>query len=283
MNKKQYTAEQHYIPQFILRNFISNKLLTVADVRVSPVRYFKTTPKRIFFQNDLYEIKNEDGTYFDRNAIEDRFASMEGWVAPRLRDLFLKRDKSSHLSGEQDAVLAVLIAVQLARLPAVKQIVFDKNDVDIIEKNYIYQAFVNSPQKANEYLKRNNIYGPPELLKDNENKTLIDAVASHLLSDCFFYIIDASSAEEKFIMADQPVLIRPYEDAQYIFPVSPNFAIACCTFTSARGSQAESFVEVGDEIVHKINELSYKLSDRFVIAKAFTENHRRILEDKDDE
>ena len=282
MVKKQYTTAQHYIPRFVLQNFTSNNQLTVADISVSPVRYFSTTPKRICFQKDLYEVKNEDGTYFDRNAIEDRFSFLEGWFATQVRILFQKKDKSSRMSGEQDVMLALLLAVQLARLPAVKQIVFGKNDIGTIEKSYIYQALINSNKKAIEYLRQNNVSIPAELLQDSKEKTLIDAIVSQLVSNCFFYIIDASNTEGKFIISDQPVLIRPFEDAQYIFPISPDFAIACCAFASACGNQMESFVEVGEKIVYNINILSCKQAERFVIANTFTDNCRKLLEGKDD-
>lgn len=265
-----------------MRNFRSNKLLAVADVSVNPIRYFKTTPERICFEKDLYEIKNEEGTYFDRNALEDRFAFMESWFSSQLKDILLKNDKSDRMTCEQDAMLALLLAVQLTRLPAVKQIVYGKNNIGTIEKNYIYQSIINSDKKAIEYLSQNNVSVPAELLQENEDKTLIDAIASHLLSNCFFYIIDASTTEGKFIIADQPVLIRPFEDAQYIFPISPDLAVACCAFASAHGGQAEGFVNANEEMVYKINVFSYKQCNHFVIAKEFTENHLKILERKYD-
>lgn len=281
MVKKQYNADQHYIPRFVLQNFTSNNQLRVADISVSPIRCFTTTPKRICSQKDLYKVKNEDGTYFERNSIEDSFASMEGWFAAQVRDLFLGNDKNSHISGEQDVMLALMLTVQLARLPAAKQIVFGKNGIGTIEKSYIYQALINSNKKAREYLCQNNVSIPSELSQDNEEKTLVDAIASHLASNCFFYIIDASNTEGTFIISDQPVLIRPFEDAQYIFPISPDFAIACCAFDSARGNQVESFVAVSEETVHKINAFSFEQAERFVIAKKFTENHLRILQGRD--
>lgn len=282
MMKKQYITNEHYIPQFILRNFTLNKLLAVADISVLPINYFTTTPERIFFQKDLYEIKNEDGTYFDRNAIENRFAEIEGWIALQLRDLLVEGDKNRLLSGSHDVMLALLLSIQLARLPEVKQIVYGNNNIGEIEKNYIYQSFINSQKNAIEYLNQNKVNIPHELLKNNQDKTLIETVVSYLLSSCFFYIIDASKIEEKFMMADQPVLIWPFADAQYIFPVSPDFAVACCPFSSAHGHQAEGVIEIGSETVHKINEFSYKQCKRFIISKVFTESHRKILEDNDD-
>lgn len=282
MAEKQYVTKQHYIPRFILRNFATNNLLCVADMDTPNVRYFQTTPEKICFQNDLYEIKNEDGTYFKRNALEDHFARMEEWFAFKLRDLLEKSKNTPQITGEQDAMLALLLAVQLVRLPFLKQLIYGKNDIGTIEKNYLYEAFVNSQEAAISYLNQSNVNFQTEELRDNENKTVIDTVASHLLSNCFFYILDASGIEEKFLITDQPVLIWPFSDAQYIFPVSPNFAVACCPFLSAQRKQVEGFLKIGNEMLNKINALSSEQCNRFVIAKEFTENQKRILERKDD-
>lgn len=279
---KQYKVKEHYVPRFILRNFVQQKLLTVADVSTKTVRYFQTTPENVCFQNDLYEIKNANGTYFNRNELEDRFADMERWFAPQIQELFLYSDQLECLSSEQDVMLALLFAVQLVRTPAIKEQIYDKDTIGLIEKNYIYQAFVNSHETAIEYLKKNFANIPAGLLQDSKEITLVDKVASRLLSTCFFYVIDASNSEGEFFIADQPVLITPFEDAQYIFPVSPDFAVACCSFDSAHGRQVESLVEIDEEMVHKINVLSYKQAKRFVIAKEFMESHKRIMEGKDD-
>ena len=90
MDKKQFTINQHYIPRFILKHFTENNMLQVADVSGKIIRYFSTSPERICSEKDLYEIRNSDGTYFYRNIIEDRFAVLESWLAPRLIDLIQK-------------------------------------------------------------------------------------------------------------------------------------------------------------------------------------------------
>lgn len=96
MDKKQFTINQHYIPRFILNNFTENNMLQVADISGKSTRYFSTSPERICSEKDLYEIKNSDGTYFDRNIIEDRFSSIESWLAPRLIDLIQKCSDVQH-------------------------------------------------------------------------------------------------------------------------------------------------------------------------------------------
>ena len=283
MEKKQFTINQHYIPRFILKNFTENNMLQVADISGKSTRYFSTSPERICSEKDLYEIKNSDGTYFDRNIIEDRFSSIESWLAPRLIDLIQKCSDVQHrLDGDQDATLAMLFALQLSRLPEIKERIHCSDAVGDLEKNYIYASFVHSHQTAIAYLNNNNVTINPDLLKDNEEKTLIDTIASYLLSNCFFYVLDATNSDEKFVIADQSVLITPFEDVHCLLSVSPEFAVACCKFATARGNQTEGVVVAPNELVHKINMQSHKQCRKFLIAKEFTSAYKMFLEGKDD-
>lgn len=279
MDKKQFTINQHYIPRFILKHFTENNMLQVADVSGKNIRYFSTSPERICFEKDLYEIRNSDGTYFDRNIIEDRFAVLESWLAPRLIDLVQKCSDTQHqFDGEQDATLAMLFALQLSRFPQIKEKIQRSDAIGNLEKNYIYASFVHSHQAAIAYLNQNNVTIHPDLLNDNDGKTLIDTIASYLLSSCYFYAIDATNADEKFVIADQSVQITPFEDVQYLCPISPNFAVACCEFATARGNQTESVVVATNELVRRINIQSRKQCRKFLIAQGFTVTYKLFLE-----
>lgn len=76
------TNKEHYVPRFVLRNFTNqNGKLFVANIISQPVRYYETAPEGICFQNHLYESKNFDGTFYERNSIEKHFANMESWLS----------------------------------------------------------------------------------------------------------------------------------------------------------------------------------------------------------
>ena len=228
-------------------------------------------------------MKNTDGTYFERNIIEDWFSAIESWLAPRLIYLMQKCSDVQHqLDGEQDATLAMLFALQLSRLPEIKERIHRSDAVGFLEKNYIYASFVHSHQTAIAYLNHNNVTINLELLNHDEGKTLIDTIASYLLSNCFFYVLDATNSDEKFVIADQSVLITPFEDVHYFLPVSPEFAVVCCKFTTARGNQAEGVVVAPNDLIHKINMQSHKQCRKFLIAKEFTGTYKMFLEGKDD-
>lgn len=282
MEKNQFTTNQHYIPRFILKNFTEKNLLQVADISGRNTRYFTTSPERICFEKDLYELKNTDGTYFDRNSIEDQFSAIESWLAPRLVDLIQKCNDTHHqLDGEQDSTISMLFALQLSRLPEIKEQIHRSNAVGTLEKNYIYASFVHSHQFAIAYLNENNVITPRDLVYDSESRTLMDTIASYLLSNCYFYVIDATNTDEKFVVADNSVLILPFADVHYLLPISPDFAIACCKFAAARGNQTEGVVVASNELVHKINIESHKRCRKFLIAKSFTNTFKMFLNSKD--
>ena len=70
--------KQHYVPQFIMRNFADEKgLLCIIDKQSSPIRAITSKATAILFENDMYETKNLDGSYFDRNVIEKAHCKMK--------------------------------------------------------------------------------------------------------------------------------------------------------------------------------------------------------------
>lgn len=70
--------KQHFVPQFIMRNFADeNDLLTMIDKQSSPAKLITSKSSALLFENDMYETRNLDGSYFDRNVIENKFAQIE--------------------------------------------------------------------------------------------------------------------------------------------------------------------------------------------------------------
>lgn len=274
---KKQTRNQHYIPRFILRNFCTNGRMQVADISGSETRYFLSTPESMCFENDLYETINTDGSYYKRNELEDKFADMEGWLSAQIAEILSEyKTPDFRLDGQRDVSIALLFALQLTRLPRLKQMITSNNKIGIVEKNFLYKAFVDSHAKAVEYITQNGFILPPEM--QGKEKTLLDETASFILSNCFFYILSAERSEEKFMISDNPVLITPFEDAQYILPICPDFAFGCCRFPTARGNEMEGVVLVDESAVTKINRISCSQAQRFIMAKEFSEIHKKIME-----
>ena len=274
---KKQTRNQHYIPRFILRNFCTDGKMRVADISGSEARYFLASPESMCFEKDLYETINPDGSYYKRNELEDKFATMEGWLSSQVKEILSDCSVLDfRLDGQRDVSIALLLALQLTRMPRLKQLVAENDKIGIVEKNFLYKAFVDSHEKAVEYITQNGFILPPEM--QGKEKTLLDETASFILSNCFFYILSAEQSEEKFMVSDNPVLITPFEDAQYILPICPDFAFGCCRFQTARGNEMEGVVLVDESAVTKINRISCSQAQRFIMAKEFSEIHKKIME-----
>lgn len=274
---KKQTRNQHYIPRFILRNFCTDGKMRVADISGSEARYFLASPESMCFEKDLYETINPDGSYYKRNELEDKFATMEGWLSSQVKEILSDCSVLDfRLDGQRDVSIALLLALQLTRMPRLKQLVAENDKIGIVEKNFLFKAFVDSHEKAVEYITQNGFILPPEM--QGKEKTLLDETASFILSNCFFYILSAEQSEEKFMVSDNPVLITPFEDAQYILPICPDFAFGCCRFPTARGNEMEGVVLVDESAVTKINRISCSQAQRFIMAKEFSEIHKKIME-----
>lgn len=277
MAKEQPTIKQHYIPRFIMRNFCTDGRMQVSDTSCSKARCFLASPESLCFEKDLYETINPDGTYYQRNELEDKFSDMEGWLSTQVNEILCKcKNPEFRLDGQRDVAIALLFALQLTRMPRLKQLIEGNDKIGGIEKNFLYKAFVDSHEKAVEYITKKGFILPPEM--QGKEKTLLDETASFILNNCFFYILSAEQSEEKFLLADNPVLITPFEDAQYIFPISPNFAFGCCRYKTARGNEIEGLVLLNESSVTKINRVSCSQAQRFVMAKEFSETHKNLVE-----
>lgn len=274
---KKHTRNQHYIPRFILRNFCTDGKMQVADLSGGEVRCFPASPESMCFEKDLYETINPDGTYYQRSELEDKFANIEGWLSSQIKEILSECSASNfRLNGQRDVSIALLLALQLTRMPRLKKLIESNDKIGVIEKNFLYKSFVDSHEKAVAYIMQNGFILPPEIR--GTEKTLLDETASFILSNCFFYILSAEQSEEKFLLADNPVLITPFEDAQYIFPISPNFAFGCCRYKTARGNEIEGLVLLNESSVTKINRVSCSQAQRFVMAKEFSETHKNLME-----
>lgn len=73
-----YTVDEHYISRFIIKNFADEHgKVRVINKSKQPIEAYSSLPEKLFFSCNLYETKNNDGTYFDRNAIEKSFADFK--------------------------------------------------------------------------------------------------------------------------------------------------------------------------------------------------------------
>lgn len=94
MSNQNHTKRQHYVPQFLLKNFsVDGKRVTVWD-RKQRV-FFESGVKDICCLDDLYEVKWKDsnpklGTYVLDNKLEKEFSQAEGSASSVIKHIIEK-------------------------------------------------------------------------------------------------------------------------------------------------------------------------------------------------
>lgn len=81
MAKNNLPADHHFVPQFLLRNFVDDAgTLHVFDRRTPARGVFNNPPGKVFFERQLYTSIEKD---LSKNVdLELAFAHLEGIVAP---------------------------------------------------------------------------------------------------------------------------------------------------------------------------------------------------------
>ena len=264
--------KQHFVPQFILRNFAdSNGFLTIIDKQSVPARIITTKPSAVLFENDMYETRNIDGSYFDRNVIENRFAQIEGYISGILQAVNNNLSGRKTLSPDEEAAFALFIALQLVRIPMARDIInnspkgrFTSNaDKEIYDKA-TYRMMLLSRESGFQYLKENGLEMSEEAKKQLKGQSLLEYTASFILSECAIYILIAPD-DSPYLLSDMPVLIDCFSDAKYIFPVAPKIALCCCLFEDASQVELGGFIQAKSEWIEKINALLCDRAKRWIV------------------
>ena len=265
-----YTVKEHYVPQFIIKNFSDRHgLICFIDKQQKPIKVIKGKPQNVLFQKNMYEIKNEDGTFFNRNAIERKFAGIEGKLSLELCRIINNVESGKEINGCDDVFLAILISLQLVRTPYIKNLHFENDFQTLFSEDKkmfdsaIYIMAINSIENGLQYLYDNGLNISESSKQKIGLKSLFDIIASYILSSCDFYLIKAEKSH--FIISDNPILINEYDDALYIFPISPQYAIVCSRLDNIDEQDAGSLHVIKDEMINKLNLIQIKNADRIVV------------------
>ena len=101
---------QHYVPQFLLRNFGNGKKDQVWVYDKSSARAFASNVKNVASESRFYDFEYEGRTI----SLEPWLAQLEGNAQSVVR-FILEADSVATLADEQKQVLAAFLAVQLTR------------------------------------------------------------------------------------------------------------------------------------------------------------------------
>lgn len=264
-----YTVDEHYISRFIIRNFADEHgKVRVINKSKQPIEAYSSLPEKLFFSCNLYETRNNDGTFFDRNAIEKRFADFEGRLSAELPKIIKRADENKKLNRYQIKCLAELVAFQLVRLPFIRKLFFESNDniTDQTERtlqtNAMYRIVIDSPESAFSYLENNEFPLSEDAKNDIRATKANTTIYDFIKKECNVYLIKAET--DAFCIGDFPVLIDAFTNAKYFFPVSPRFAIVCALTELDDTEEYNTIRYIKADTVSLINQKMIEKAERFI-------------------
>lgn len=273
----EYTVKEHYVSRFLLEYF-SNKSgkVRVINLEQRDKGAYSTFPRNIFYSSNLYETKNMDDTYFDRNAIEKQLCEFEGKMAIKIPEIIRWVEKGNVLSRNQQGDLATLVAMQLIRNPFVRDFFREANSYlsepqeKELRSNAMYRMVIGSIESGAEYLKANDFTLSEESLNILKRENAFQMVYDFIMNECDVYIIKAD--KHSFCIGDNPVLISIYDNARYIFPIMPCYAIVCA-LTNETDEEYNVLRYVEEDVVTYINNKSMLSAKRFVVFREDDEQY----------
>ena len=163
--KNQYAKRQHYVPQFSIRPFETEKGKCLV-VKLNTMEIIEKLTQDILQEIDLYEVKNEYGEYINRNEIEDSYKIFEDYVDRSMKhfvDIMSKDDfqktYTSMIKGKKntqwatmEAKLLLHLIITLIRSPKVKELFYNSNFPEFM-KPIIYRQMTVGKMKAVELSK----------------------------------------------------------------------------------------------------------------------------------
>lgn len=264
-----YTVDEHYISRFIIKNFADEHgKVRVINKSKQPIKPYSSLPKKLFFSYNLYETRNSDGTFFDRNAIEKSFANFEGRLSAELPKIIKRADENKKLNRYQIKCLAELVAFQLVRLPFIRKLFFEANDniADQTERalqtNAMYRIVIDSPESAFSYLENNEFPLSEDAKKDIRGTKANTTIYDFINNECNVYLIKTET--DAFCIGDFPVLIDAFTNVKYLFPVSPRFAIVCALTEPDDMEEYDTIRYIKADTVSFINQKMIEKAERFI-------------------
>lgn len=293
----QYTIDEHFVSRFIINRF-SDSQEQVGFINIKQKQPVLRTTKStaICFRKNMYEIKNVDGSYFERNCTEKRYAAIEAELSSKLEPMIVKLHLGGILSAEDNAYLTVLFALQLVRTPMLKRVVFKKdgskqNVARQLEQNSIYKMMIDSVDVGIQYLLQNGFAISDEVIRQirntaNHQKSMVDEVMQYIQRNCSFYFITTQG--HPFLLSDNPVLIDKFENTKYIFPIDPRHAIICAVRETDKNMDWGCLNRIPDDTVDKINLFSIQNADNLIVCHPDNQTYylallQRRIHQKDDQ
>ncbi len=279
--KKQYTKRQHFIPQFSIRPFeVSKGKCLIIDLNKSPLEIESKKTADIMQEIDLYESIDSEGNYIKRNEIEDIYSKLESDISKKFKsliDLLLSNQSNSEFQNmiktndwaSKEAALLTHISLTLIRSPYIKNLFYENEIIPVFMRSIMYRQIIGSQMMAVEHA-RSHLYGEEleialHFLKENSNSGLRD-IFEHLMNN-YQLEIYKSDGKEQFFLGDNPILVKKFEEIDYLIPIAPNLCLGTTELRLQNGLVPikANFNIIDDNMVRKINQLTMQNARKTVI------------------
>jgi hypothetical protein len=186
------TKKQHYLPQFLLRNFAVGKKLKaklwVLDKRSASV--FPASVNDVAHENMFYEYKGEGGRYNFEHVMEKLDSKAAAIIRHVIETSKLPR------TGEDFVWLSYCVVAQMLRTPVTRK------DIDNFRELIIHKwgkevAFEDDPKNVGEY--------GPEDSKVSSIRLLRDVPYFARLLQEKVWVLSEAPAENSYVIGDNPV------------------------------------------------------------------------------
>ena len=264
MEKKFQTKNQHYVPQFYLRNFSEDG----CGIRAFNLSSGKTIPHaKLKCQCSKDYFYGEDGT------LESALGGMETAFSQTFRNCINLKQKEC-ISDEDFNVLTMFVAVQYLRT---------KKMIGIMEQfgRQSYKAL------AELYIKLNNIKLSPDQIKIETDKDFpryvlrIGVLQRPLLNDLECVVLE-NKTEEDFVLSDNPIVFQnplleehvkyncngmASRGLQIYFPLSPRRTICFYDYDVYKFSGRNVIDLRSPKDVVQLNRLQFMNADKNIYLK----------------
>ena len=178
---KSFPKTQHYVPQFLLRNFAltGKEQLHVYDKREG--RSFRANVRKVAAENGLYDLESPDG----KISAEPMLSRLEGDASKAFGKL-LKSQNVRSLSLDDKVVISLFTGVQMLRVTNMVEVMFDVTETIRKKISGMPENAVEARKQARECLV-NNLSLAKDFAPEFLNKTWL-LLKAHEKSE--FYISD---------------------------------------------------------------------------------------------
>ncbi|MGF1841626.1 DUF4238 domain-containing protein [Vibrio clamense] len=257
---------QHYVPQFILRNFSFGKREQVCVFDKSICKKFSTNVRNVASENGFYNFKLDD----EMHSLEPHLGEIEDLSAVIINKI-VKNASLENLSLEDKKTLSYFMAIQFVRT-----------------KDY-REHFKDGATKLREALKSRGLTdeildhsGICELSDEEVKECSLEAIKNAESLIPYFYnkdwTIQKASSDVKFYISDHPVSMKNFhpntefmnnvglavEGIEVYFPISKNFTLGMYCPTLLQSFKKELLIakanfalsyDVDSSIIEAINHM----------------------------